>query len=196
MKGFLRLFALATVLFGALAPASAQNVPPTEMLEHWRRATVSLGRLVTERGEQHFTTLGSAVLAAVDDHHACVLTAKHMVDDPNQNPPWKPSDIQLRLARSATSPDPDLGVKISLVANGQLLWKSLAGSDLAVLPLPDMSRYTDLHAVLINDFGSSEDDVFQGAPIVVLGYPGVIGEAPLSFPIARSGIIAWTDPVN
>jgi hypothetical protein len=101
-----RLTGAIIALLVSLGPVSAQNAPSTEMLEHWRRATVSLGRLVTERGEQRFTTLGSAVLAAVDDHHACALTAKHMVDDPNQNPPWHPSDIQLRLARSATSPDP------------------------------------------------------------------------------------------
>jgi hypothetical protein len=63
-----------------------------------------------------------------------------------------------------------------------------------VIPLPDLSKYSNLHAVGLNDFGATEDDVFQGAPVLVLGYPGVIGEDPLSFPIARSGIIAWTDP--
>jgi trypsin-like peptidase len=119
-----------------------------------------------------------------------------MVDDPTQTPPWRPTEIRLRLARNTTSPNPDFGVKVPLIVNNEVLWRSLEGSDLAVLPAPDLSIYTDLHAVIVSDFGAGEDDVFQGAPVIVLGYPGVIGEAPLSFPIARSGIIAWTDPLD
>jgi hypothetical protein len=67
------------------------------MMEHWQRATVSLGR---KDGEK-YTTLGSAVLAAVDEQHGCLLTARHMVDEPEHN--WKPTDIQMRLARSPTA---------------------------------------------------------------------------------------------
>jgi hypothetical protein len=190
----MRLLSLTAALLATMSQAIAQSAPQTEMLEHWRRATVSLGRIISDGGRQIYTTLGSAVFVAVDDHHGCILTARHMVDDPTQNPPWKPTEIQLRLARSAASPDPDLGVKVPLIVNNEVVWKGLPGSDLAVLPAPDLSKYSDLHAVIVNDFGASEEDVFQGAPVVVLGYPGVIGETPLSFPIARSGIIAWTDP--
>ena len=189
---------LVAALVAVVSHGNAQNAQqaPSEMLEHWQRATLSLGRLVTDGDHQRYTTLGSAVLAAVDEHHGCILTARHMVDDPTQNPPWKPTAIQLRFARSTLTPvnQDDLGVTVPLIVNGMHVWQPLEGSDLAVIPPPDLSRYADLHAISVNDFGATEDDVFQGAPVLVLGYPGVIGEGPLSFPIARSGIIAWTDP--
>jgi hypothetical protein len=60
--------------------------------------------------------------------------------------------------------------------------------------MPNLSRYNDLHGVGIGDFSATEDDLFQGAPVLVLGYPGAIGELRLSVPIARNGIVAWTDP--
>jgi hypothetical protein len=103
----------------------------------------------------------------------------------------------MRLARGTTDSQDDLEVTIPLIVNNVSVWKAIEGTDLAVLPLPSgLNKYGSLHAVGIQDFGSTEDDVFQGAPVLVLGYPGVIGEAPLSFPIARSGIVAWTDPTD
>ncbi len=175
----------------AVSHANAQTPPQEEMLEHWRRATVSLGQL-SPHGQQQFVTLGSAVIVAVDEQHGCGLTAKHIVSDPSQG--WKQTEIRMRLAPNAASPNPDLGVKVPLIIEGQEIWKSLSDmSDLTVIPLPDLSSYSDLRAVSINDFGATEDDVFQGAPILVLGYPPVIREWPLSSPIARSGIVAWTD---
>jgi V8-like Glu-specific endopeptidase len=188
----MRILTLIAILAAAASQAAAQTAPQQEMLEHWRRATVSLGQLSTN-GEQQYTTIGSAVIIAVDEHHGCILTAKHMVSDPRKG--WKPTEIRMRLARNAASPTPDLGVKVPLIVQEHDIWNSLSDmSDLAVIPLPDLSSYTDLHGVSVNDFGATEDDVFQSAPILVLGYPPVIGEWPLSTPIARSGIVAWTDP--
>ena len=161
------------------------------MLEHWRRATVSLGRIETKDGKDAYGTLGSAVIAATDEHHGCLLTVKHMVSDPRKN--WEPTEIRMRLARNASSHDPDIGVKVILVLNGENIWKSLPdGSDLAVIPFgaisgDEQSKLSDLHGISINDFAPLEDYVFQGAPILVLGYPGVIGETPLSFPLAEAG---------
>ena len=185
-----------SAIAGALLASSAiaENAPQTrpEVLSHWTRSTISLGRL---DDHQRYTTLGSGVLAAVDEHHACILTAKHMVDDPTNN--WKPTEIQMRLPRNtASDTSNDQGVKISLVVNNAPLWKAIDDSDLAIIPLPDLSQVPDVHAVSVNDFGSSEDDLFQGASVLVLGYPGVIGEDPLSFPILRNGIVAWTDPAD
>jgi V8-like Glu-specific endopeptidase len=181
-------------------PASQTEAqkPPAEMLEHWRRATVSLGKIENKDGKDRYKTLGSAVLAAVDERHGCLLTAKHMVFDPQKN--WAPAEIRMRLAQSASSPDPDLGVKVTLTVDKQNVWQSLPdNSDLAVIPLgtiskADQSKLSDAHAVSINDFASTDDDVFQGASILVISYPQSIDEYPLSFPIARSGIIAWTNP--
>lgn len=185
----------AAALVATIASATqafSQASPQQELLEHWRRATVSLGQIASSGGQQRYLTLGSAVLAAVDQSHGCILTAKHMVSNPAEG--WEPTEIRMRLPKSAESPDPDLGIPVPLIVGNQPTWRSLGESDLAVIPLPDLSGHKDLHAISLDNFVSDEDEVFQGAPIVVLGYPGVIGETPLSFPIARSGIIAWTDP--
>ena len=121
-----------------------------------------------------------------------------MVFDPKNN--WAPAEIRMRLARSASSPDPDFGVKVTLIVDKQNVWRSLPDdSDLAVIPFgaisdADHPKLSDVHAVSINDFASTDDDVFQGASILVLGYPAAIEEARLSFPLARSGIISWTNP--
>jgi hypothetical protein len=199
INGVLTAFTMMTALPAfAETPVPPSSVPPppplAEMMEHWQRATVSLGHLEVKEGKQRYTTLGSAVFVAVDEHHGCLLTARHMVDDPQHG--WMPAEIQMRLARSPTATQDDVGVTVPLVVNNVHVWKAVEGTDLAIIPPPpDLSnKYGALHAVGINDFGSTEDEVFQGAPVLVLGYPGVIGEDPLSFPIARSGIVAWTDP--
>jgi hypothetical protein len=190
----MRGLSLIVAVVGAMGHAAAQTAPPVEMMEHWRRATVSLGRVVSVSGQpSRYDTLGSAVIAAVDEKHGCILTAKHLVSNPRSG--WNPTEIRVRLPRNAGAQEGDLGVVAPLIVNGQPVWKSLSdGSDLAVFPAPDLSKYNDLHGVFVGDFGANENDVFQGAPVLVLGYPPVIGETPLFFPIARSGIIAWTDP--
>jgi hypothetical protein len=46
---------------------------------------------------------------------------------------------------------------------------------------------------LLKDFGSGED-IFQGSQVVVMGYPDLLGRDYQVSPIARAGIVAWTDP--
>jgi hypothetical protein len=195
------LAAIAIAGCVTLAHAQPQPVEPPkakpEMLDHWRRATVSLGKIETKDGVDFYKTLGSAVIVAVDPHHGCLLTAKHMVLEESKN--WKPSELRMRLAWSSERQSPQLGVKVALINGNQNVWKSVEDSDLAVIPFSAISReeqekLTDVHAISINEFASTEEDIFQGAPVLVLGYPGLIGESRLSTPIARSGIIAWTDP--
>ena len=176
----------------ANAPAAAP-VPNTapDILDHWRRATVSLGQVVEIAGVKTFITLGSGVLVA-DPHHAALLTAKHMVLDPETG--TYPTQISMRLPKTKPSTEIDLGVVVPLVVNGINRWKTTTDpSDLALIALPDLSRYKNLHAVGLQDFGNS-DDIFQGASVIVLGYPGILGETYQTAPIARGGIIAWTDP--
>ena len=97
------------------------------------------GKIETKDGKDTYGTLGSAVIAVTDEHHGCLLTAKHMVSDPRKN--WEPTEIRMRLARNASSDDPDFGVKVILVLNGEKIWKSLPdGSDLAVIPFGAISR--------------------------------------------------------
>lgn len=176
---------------GVAPPGADAEVP--DLLEHWRRATVSVGQVRDDGGTQRYATIGSAVIVAIDPSHACLLTAKHVVFNPDQN--YVPTEMRIRIARDEGAvTSSDLGVRVALVVGEKNTWTSLPdGSDTAVVPLPDLSRYKNLHAVSVEDFGGSED-VFQGASILVLGYPIILGEEYLTTPLARGGIISWTDP--
>jgi hypothetical protein len=178
---------------GCQEPASHGHAESPDLLEHWRRATVSVGQLITDHEKTRYATVGSAVIVAFDQSHACLLTAKHVVFNPDEH--YAPADMQIRIAQDeGVASSSDLGVKVALVVGGKNTWTSLPdGSDLAVVPLPDLSNYKNLHAVSVNDFGGSED-VFQGASILILGYPVILGEDYLTTPLARGGIISWTDP--
>lgn len=176
----------------APTPTPPAPVPPVEILEHWRRATVSIGQIVDDGKTKKYVTIGSAIIIATDEHHGCILTAKHVFYDPDRG--YIPTTTRVRPPTNNSSPSPDYGVALPLTVNGQNTWHSLSdGSDLAVAPLPDLSIYSDLHGVATKDFGGA-DDVFQGASLIVLGYPAIAGEDRLIFPIARSGMIAWVDP--
>jgi hypothetical protein len=162
------------------------------MLEHWRRATVALGQIYDIGGKKRFVTNGSAVIVAVSANQACLLTAKHMFFNPSEG--YLPTQISMRLPQEGPATEEDLGVVIPLTVNGQALWKTTRDeSDLAVVQLPNLSKYKNVHAVGLQDFGIP-DDVFQSASIIILGYPGILGEHYQSTPIARGGMIAWTDP--
>jgi hypothetical protein len=83
---------------------------------------------------------------------------------------------------------------------GRNVWVALPDNDLAVIPLPFAQLAgKPISAVEVGDFVSNPDDVFQGAQVMVLGYPQVFNNPdrtnPYSTsPIARAGVIAWTDP--
>lgn len=189
------LYIAIICLFGSASRGQTPaSVKQPALLDHWIRATVALGQIVDDGGTRRYVTVGSAVIVATDAHHVCLLTAKHVVFNPQTG--YIPSVIYLRLPMRGPDSNTDLGIKVLLTAQGRNIWQSLAdGSDLAVLPIPDLSGESDVHAVGLQDFGG-DDDIFQGAPILVLGYPAILGPDYQTTPIARGGIIAWTDPGN
>lgn len=184
-------------IFLRVSPAAPQKTNPPEptrpeILEHWRLATISLGQVVHEGDADRFVTVGSALIVALDQQHGAILTAKHVVFDPARG--YIPSVTYMRLPKNEPSTRPDMGILVPLIVDGKNLWQSLPdGSDIAVVPLPDLSAYKNVHAVAMSDFGQSED-IFQGASILVLGYPELLGPDYQTTPMARGGIIAWTDP--
>jgi hypothetical protein len=175
-----------------LPPPVSPTVLPQDMLDHWRRATVSLGQVIEDGGVKRFVTLGSGVIVAVDAYRGCLLTAKHMVFNPDEG--YLPTQLYMRLPKSEPSSETDFGVVLPLIVNGRNVWNTTSTpSDLAVVPLPDLSKYKTLHAVFLKDFGTA-DDIYQGASVLILGYPGILGEAYQTSPIIRGGVVAWTDP--
>jgi hypothetical protein len=194
----LALLPAALCAQGAPKPANAPAPPPpaetgpdVDLLHHLRRATVSLGIRVTVDEKQRFGTVGSGVIIAWDAQHGCLPTAKHVFSDPEKS--FFPTILYLHIPQSEPRADDDLGVALPLVANGQSLWHGSSDADLAVAPLPDLSAYKDLHGISFSDFGG-EDDVFQGASVVVFGYPELLGPDYQNTPIARNGIVAWINP--
>lgn len=208
----MKRIALVVLLVCALGPVWAQttptaNAPPKpsqpapgpddDLLNHLRRSTVSLGLRRSEGGKEHFVTVGSGVFVAwePDTRHACLLTAKHVFFDPDKS--FFPTVLYVRLPQSEPRAEDDLGVELPLVVNGKRLWSGADGADLAVIGLPNLGVYKDiykgLHAISLLDFGG-EEDLFQGAPVVVFGYPELLGPDYQTTPIARNGIVAWTNP--
>jgi hypothetical protein len=49
------------------------------------------------------------------------------------------------------------------------------------------------HAIFVSDI-ATKDDMFEGANVVALGYPGIVGNEYLVRSIVRAGIIAWMSP--
>lgn len=172
-------------------PPKVETGPDVDLLHHLRRSTVSLGFHQTVDGVERFVTVGSGVIVALDEHHACLLTAKHVFFNPEKG--YVPTVLFIRVPQSEPRPADDLGVALPLVVNGQFHWRGSIDADLAVADLPDLSAYKDLHGISLSDFGG-DDDVFQGASVVVMGYPELLGPDYQTTPIARGGIIAWTSP--
>ena len=174
-------------------PAPQQETgPDVDLLHHLRRSTVSLGmRVPDDHGGTKFITVGSGVIVVWDSQHGCLLTAKHIFFDPEKH--FFPTILYLRLPQSEPRSVDDLGVNLPLVVNGRRLWHASDDADLAVIALPNLSSYKDLHGIALADFGG-EEDLYQGASVVVMGYPELVGPDYQTTPIARGGIVAWTNP--
>jgi S1-C subfamily serine protease len=179
---------------------SATQQPPIShgWLDHPRLATWSIGRVATDENthRQFFEAIGTGVLIGIDEHTGYLVTAKHVFYDPAIN--WHPSEVRLRFAwQEDRSVFDEMGVTLTLRdVSGKDLWKSPDdGSDLAAIMPPNDLKTKVAEAVFSNEF-STDDDLFQGASTIVLGYPGVIGNEYLIRAIVRQGIVAWTNPVD
>ena len=125
-----RVKSLAALLFlftgsGYAFPQTAQPVPapatasPIDPLQHWRNATVALGQEVTIGSETRFIVTGSAVIVAKDAKHGCLLTARHMLVDPDNGQVTRA--LWMRLASSVGKTEPP--VKLQLFdRRGRNLW--------------------------------------------------------------------------
>ena len=198
MRSLLRVMSALSFASVLAAQTPSPSIPPIvetgpdiDVLHHLRRATVSLGLHQTVAGKERFATVGSAVVVTWDGKHGCLLTAKHVFYDPSKS--FFPTVLYMRLPQIESRSDDDLGIAIALIADGKNLWTGSEDADLAVVGLPDLSKSKDLHGISFEDFGG-ENDVFQGASVVVFGYPELLGPDFQTTPIARNGIIAWTDP--
>ncbi len=177
-----------------LVPAPSANMPPSSQpdgLDHFRRSTVSFGIIGDDK---KFKTICSGVIVAVDLTHVAIVTAKHCFYDPADQ--FFPTQLRMRIPtdRKEKTGD-DLGVVLFLKEGERNLWQSPAdGSDLAAIQVPPIHDYMNLHAIDVRLIGG-DIQTYQGASILALGYPAIVSEQYLTTPIARGGIISWTDPI-
>src|SRR5712692_11732759 len=189
------------LLYVSIGKAQEQNPPkPADSqigwLDHWRLSTFSFGRVQNQNGRDFFEVLGTGVLVATDGHTAYIVTAKHVFDDPPKQ--WHPSEIRLRFAwQERKSVYEEHGTPFKLLdSSGKPRWlASEDGADIAAIPIviSELGATSQPHAISVSDIASPED-MFEGASILVLGYPGIVGNEYLVRAITRGGIIAWLNP--
>jgi V8-like Glu-specific endopeptidase len=137
------------------------------------------------------------VIVASDPKTGYIVTAKHVFDDPTKQ--WHPRELRLRFAwQERRSVYEYLGVSVALVDSAQKqLWLAANGQDIAAIPLDtskmELTEGTQPHAIFLTDI-ATQSDMFEGANIMVLGFPGIVGNEYLVRAITRAGIIAWLNP--
>ncbi|HEY4739105.1 MAG TPA: serine protease [Candidatus Acidoferrales bacterium] len=161
-------------------------------------STFSFGRISKDQANRDFfEVIGTGILVATDTHTPYIVTAKHVFYQPMKN--WHPTELRIRFGwQEQKTVYDELGLNILLRGkDGTDLWKAAAdGSDLAALAAPPLSQLgPSPHAISVADIAGS-DDMFEGATIIVLGYPGIVGNEYLVRAISRTGMVSWLNPAN
>jgi hypothetical protein len=181
-------------------PGECQTAQSTEpkraWLESWRSATFSFGQIKKQNGRDYFEVIGTGVLITPDRRSLYIVTAKHVFDDPKKK--WHPKEIRLRFAwQERSSVYDDLGISVNLLdSSDEARWlASEDGADLAAIPISIQDlRVTGKPYAIHTDLIVMPEDMFEGASVLALGYPGIIGNEYLVRAIARGGIVAWLNP--
>lgn len=192
-----------------------------DWLQGWRNATVAIGvvdtgkavnkvtgkYIINSKGDTsrvpYFRVVGTGIITASPDttiRIPLLLTAKHVFDDPKKK--WHPNQIRIRFSWfSDKSVTEYFGVPLDLIdKNKRRLWRSHSDEsvDLALIPLAiskkDAGR-DSIDPVRIQD-AANTNEAFEGASVLLLGYPGAVGIDYWTKPIVRHGIISHVDEKN
>lgn len=129
----------------------------------------------------------------------CLVTAKHIFQDNSIQ--WYPEKLNLRLFRFQNLPlDSYMGFEIKLKNLDKKLWIELddKNTDLACIPLFNIESELKIDDLKIFPYRlfANEDDYYEGAQLMVFGYPGILEPDFRTRAIVRHGIISWIDPNN
>jgi hypothetical protein len=167
----------------------------------WRNSIISFG--VTDHNrilnQDFYKAIGTGIVIKVEGKNLYAITAKHIFCDPEHR--WHPSRLNFRFAwEEHKSIYKFLGNPVSLQNSaGADLWVSLDdGSDVAALDVGSVPVPADeaqqRYAVISTETLATSDQIYEGAPVYVFGYPGLYGNESLVRAIVRQGIIAWINP--
>ncbi|MBX3235984.1 MAG: trypsin-like peptidase domain-containing protein [Nitrospiraceae bacterium] len=177
-------------------------------IDHWRAATVAIGQIeegpesTTGRrsARKFFSVSGTGVLFSlygVRRRMTWLVTAKHVLYDPEEQ--WEPTAVGILFPRSPRGRMVQaLEVPLQDRRRGKRRWIAHPDPsvDLACLPLPvslHPRRRGGPASVAWMDIATTAD-LYEGAPVVVLGYPAVFNLPDWPCAIVRQGMVSWVSP--
>lgn len=169
-----------------------------------RRATVAIGVVEKDEvGSKRFVTGGAGVIIVDPRGRIFIATALHVFDNASEN--WAPITLQIRGWKDEQhDPYKDFGSTLTLRKNGNPVYFASEAFDLAIVQITEeiarrlQSDDGKVTAVTVADIGNSAD-IYDGADVFILGFPGLVGEDYQQRALMRAGIVAWTDssgPMN
>ena len=176
----------------------------------WQKCTVALGKIDSVeiqltnnviQKKAYFKVLGSGAIFYVKKDSIVIptlVTAKHVFHNPDKN--WYPDSLKIRFSWFENEPiDEYFGISIVLKDSVNKFWYDHPDTlvDLVCYPLLlDEDIGIKAFPILPYNLFAKEDDIFQGAGVMVLGYPGSVGKEFWTKALLRDGIISWTAPTN
>jgi len=146
----------------------------------------------------YFNAIGTGIICASPnekDKDPYLLTAKHVFDSPLKN--WHPKLIRIRFSWfNKYSVTENCGIELKIRDDqGNPLWIEHENKqiDLALIKLQisqKQAQRDNMSPMRILDI-AKEDEIFEGAPILIFGYPGAVGPNYWTHALVRSDIISW-----
>jgi hypothetical protein len=183
----------------------------TAWIDPWRDATVAIGHIhrlqLRQPGgkpqrRKFFIVVGTGVLFSLrgdPTNTPWLVTAKHVFLDRSEH--WAPTHLHVRFSCFDEQPvDKYFGVRIDLARRGKRRWIAHPDPDvdLACLPLTVSRENTGgmkPPTITMGDFAGAKD-IYEGAPVVMLGYPGAVGPNFWTKALVRQGIVSWMSPTK
>ncbi len=180
-------------------------------IDRWREATVAIGRIErmalkqpsgTVAEVECFAVVGTGVVFGLEEGRASnrwLVTARHVFSDPQER--WEPATLHLLFSWAIDRRGHRLfSVPIQLRQRNHPRWLPHPDPavDLACLPLTFRPHQVGKESLPRIAFGevATTDDIYEGAPVVILGYPGAVEPSYWPRAIVRQGIIAWVSKRN
>ena len=178
-------------------------------VEPWQKSTISFGIKDTISvkspndsiiNKEIYKIVGTGVLFYVKVDIIIIptiVTAKHIFYNPKNN--WFPDSLRIRFSWFEDEPiDEYFGIPIILTSSGKRTWFSHPDTivDLACISLTHLKGDIGIDKIPVRPYSdfATDNDMYQGAKIFVLGYPGSVGMEFWTKAILREGIISWVAP--